>query len=142
MVEPALNGNGHPTFVSGTRVPTFIGLGPCPTGVHLRTLSIRKKLANRREIAMNKLKPVNVGLSLSGTVAVLYLLCALFVWVVPNGVESAIKLVSHSMNLDPVFEGGTTITFAGVLMGTIAVAIYFFVAGTVFGWIYNRFVKA
>jgi hypothetical protein len=108
-----------------------------------RTLSIKKKrTVQSKGIAMNKVKPINVGLSLSGTVAVLYLLCALFVWVVPNGVESVVKLVSHGMNLDPVFEGGTTINFAGVLLGTIAVAIYSFVAGAVFGLIYNRFDKA
>lgn len=91
---------------------------------------------------MNKLKPFNVGLSLAGTVVVMYLLCALFVLVVPNGVESAIKLVSHGMNLKPVFEQPTSITFVGVLIGTFAVAAYSFVAGTVFGWIYNRFVTS
>jgi hypothetical protein len=91
---------------------------------------------------MNPLKPFNVGLSLAGTVVVMYLLCALFVWIVPNGVESAVKLVAHGMNLDPVFDQPASITFVGVLGGTVAVAIYSFVAGTVFGWIYNRFVTA
>ena len=91
---------------------------------------------------MSRLRPFNVGLSLAGTVVVMYLLCALFVWVAPNGVESAVKVVSHGMNLNPVFEQPTSITFAGILIGTVAVAIYFFVAGTLFGWIYNRFVKA
>jgi hypothetical protein len=41
-----------------------------------------------------------------------------------------------------VFEQTAKITFANVLGGTVAVALYFFVAGTVFGWIYNRFVTA
>ena len=91
---------------------------------------------------MNKLKPFNVGLSLAGTVVVLYLACALVVWLVPGSVESAVTLVSHSMNLDPVFEQTAKITFAKVLGGTVAVALYFFVAGTVFGWIYNWFVPA
>lgn len=48
-----------------------------------------------KEVAMNKVKPIQVGL-----------------------------------------------TFAGVVGGTFAVALYFFVAGSVFGWIYNRFDRA
>ena len=91
---------------------------------------------------MNKVKPLNVGLSLSATVVVLYLACALFAWMVPNGVESVAKLVAHSMNLDPVFDQPAEITLVGILGGTVAVAIYFFVTGAVFAWISNRFVKA
>lgn len=91
---------------------------------------------------MNKLKPLTVGLSLSATVVVLYLVCALFVWIVPNGVESAVTLVAHSMNLDPVFDQPPEITLVGVLGGTVAVAVYFFVTGAVFAWISNRFAKA
>lgn len=91
---------------------------------------------------MNKVKPFNVGLSLAGTVAVMYLLCAVAVSVVPGNVESVMQLVSHSVNLDPVFDQAPTVTVAGVLGGTTAVAIYSFVTGTVFGWIYNRFAEA
>jgi len=88
---------------------------------------------------MNKLKPFNVGLSLVATAVALYLLCALAAWLSPTGVESAIQLVSHSMNLDPVFEQGPKVNVANVLGGTAAVGIYAFAAGTVFGWVYNRF---
>jgi len=91
---------------------------------------------------MKTLKPLDVGLSLAGTVVVLYLVCALFVLAVPNGVESVLKVVAHSMNLDPVFDQPASVTFVGVLSGTVAVAVYFFAAGVVFAWIYNRFVKA
>jgi len=88
---------------------------------------------------MNKVKPLNVGATLAGTVVILYLLCALFVLLVPNGPESALNLVAHSLNLDPVFDKAPDVTLVGVLGGTLAVALYFFVAGAVFGWIYNRF---
>lgn len=91
---------------------------------------------------MNKVKPIQVGLTLAGTVVVLYLACALFVWVVPGSAESVLNLVAHSVNLDPVFEQTPKLTFAGVVGGTFAVALYFFVAGSVFGWIYNRFDRA
>ena len=88
---------------------------------------------------MNKVKPLNVGATLAATVVVLYLLCALFVLAVPNGMESVLKLVAHSVNLDPVLNQAPDITLVGVLGGTLAVALYFFVTGAVFGWIYNRF---
>jgi len=91
---------------------------------------------------MNKVKPLNVGATLAGTVVVLYLLCALFVLAVPDGVERVLTLVSHSVNLDPVFEQAPNVTLVGVLGGTLAVALYFFVAGAIFGFIYNRFAKA
>lgn len=94
------------------------------------------------EQGATKVKPVVVGLSLSATVVVMYLVCALAVWVAPGTVESAITVVSHSLNLGPVFEQAPKITFVGVLEGTVAVAVYFFVTGTVFGWIYNRFAAA
>jgi hypothetical protein len=88
---------------------------------------------------MNKVKPLNLGATLAATVLVLYLLCALFVLAVPNGMESVLKLVAHSVNLDPVFEQAPNVTFVGVVGGSLAVAFYFFVTGAVFGWIYNRF---
>lgn len=89
---------------------------------------------------MNKVKPLNVGLSLSATVVVLYILCALFVWMVPGGMEPVLGAVAHSANLDPLFEKTPAISLAGVLTGTTAVAVYSFVAGALFGWIYNAFV--
>ena len=58
--------------------------------------------------------------------------------VVPNGVKSAVKLAAHGMNLEPVLDQPTSITFVGVLSGTAVVTIYSFVAGWLFGWIYNR----
>lgn len=91
---------------------------------------------------MDKVKPLNVGATLAATVVVLYLLCAMFVLAVPTGMESVLKLVAHSVNLDPVLDQAPNVTFVGVLGGTLAVAVYLFVTGAVFGWIYNRLAKA
>lgn len=87
---------------------------------------------------MNKVKPFNVGASLAGTVVVLYLLCALVVALAPGAAESVLRMVAHSANVDVVFQP-ERIDFVNVLGGTVAVAIYFFVIGAVFGWIYNLF---
>ena len=90
---------------------------------------------------MNKVKPFNVGASLAGTVVVTYLLCALVVALAPGTAEAILALVAHSTDVDALFQP-EQITFANVLGGTAAVAIYFFVTGVVFGWIYNRFAPA
>jgi hypothetical protein len=91
---------------------------------------------------MNKVKPLNLGLSLAGTGLVMYLLCALFVWAVPGGMESALTLVAHGVNLSPLFEKVPSFGVADVLAGAFVMAVYWFVAGSVFGGIYNRLVKA
>lgn len=88
---------------------------------------------------MNKLQPVTVGMSLSATVVVLYLLCALAVWIAPGGVAAALNLVAHGVNLAPLFQQIPEMSLSALLGGTLALAIYFFVAGWLFAWIYNRF---
>lgn len=89
---------------------------------------------------MNKLKPINVGVSLSATVVVLYLLCALTVWIAPAGLAAVLNLVIHGVNLSPIFQQATEMSLPTLLGGTLALAIYFFVAGWLFAWIYNRFI--
>lgn len=90
---------------------------------------------------MNKVKPINVGLTLAGTVVVTYLVCALVVAFAPGVAEALLKLVAHSADVDMLFhpEG---ISFANVLGGTVVVAVYFFLTGAIFGFINNLFAKA
>jgi len=89
---------------------------------------------------MKQLKPINVGVSLSATAVVLYLLCALAVWVAPGGVAAVLNLVAHGVNLAPLFQQAAEMSLPTLLGGTLALAIYFFVAGWLFAWIYNRFI--
>jgi hypothetical protein len=88
---------------------------------------------------MNALKPITVGVSLSATAVVLYLLCALTVWIAPGGVAAALNLVAHGMNLAPLFQQVAEMSLLSLLGGTLLLAAYFFVAGWLFAWIYNRF---
>lgn len=90
---------------------------------------------------MNALNPFIVGVSLSATVVVLYWLCALAVWIAPGGVAAALNLVAHSMNLAPLFQQAAGIRLPTLLGGTLVLAIYFFIAGWLFAWIYNRFLR-
>lgn len=90
---------------------------------------------------MNRVKPFNVGAALAVTVVVTYLLCALVVALAPGAAEAILAVVAHSTNVDELFRP-EQISFANVLGGTVAVGIYFFVTGVIFGWIYNRFAPA
>lgn len=90
---------------------------------------------------MNATKPVAVGVSLSATVVVLYWLCALAVWIAPGGVVAALNLVAHSMNLAPLLQQATGIRLSSLLGGTLVLATYFFIAGWLFTWIHNRFLR-
>ena len=90
---------------------------------------------------MNKLKLVPVGVSLSATVVVLYLLCALAAWVAPGSLAAVLNLTAHGINLSPLFQQATDLTLPMLLGGTLVLAVYFFVAGWLFAWIYNRFIR-
>jgi hypothetical protein len=89
---------------------------------------------------MNKLKPITVGMTLSATVVVLYLLCALAVWIAPGSVAAVLNLVAHSVNLAPLFQQAAEMSLPSLLGGTLVLAIYFFVTGWLFAWIYNRLI--
>lgn len=93
---------------------------------------------SHQELVVNKVKPINVGLALAATVTVTYLLCALVVLLAPGAAEAIIALIAHSVNVDMMFQP-EAFSFANVLGGTVVIAVYFFVTGTLFGWIYNRF---
>ena len=88
---------------------------------------------------MNKLKPGIAGISLSATVVVLYLLCALAIVIAPGGVTVVLDLVMHGVNLAPIFQQAAEMSLIALLGGTLLMAIYFFIAGWLFAWIYNRF---
>lgn len=89
---------------------------------------------------MNKLKPITVGVALSATAVVLYLLCALAVWIAPGSLATVLNLVAHGINLSPLFQQAAEMSLPMLLGGTLVLAIYFFIAGWLFAWIYNRLI--
>jgi len=86
---------------------------------------------------MNRLNPVAIGLSLAITVGLLYLLCALVVAVAPGALSAAIGLVVHGLNLAPLTQQVPPVSPTAVLVGLLAIMVYSFVAGLLFGVVNN-----
>ena len=81
-----------------------------------------------------------LGLAVSGTFGVLYIVCALFVWVAPEAALSLLSWLTHIVNVDK-FAGDVALTPAGFFAGLAQVVLYSYVAGWLFGWFYNNFPK-
>lgn len=86
---------------------------------------------------MHRLNPTATGLSLSITVGLLYLLCALVVAFAPGALMAALGLVAHGLNLAPLTQQVAPISSAAVLLGLLAIMAYSFIAGLLFGLVNN-----
>jgi hypothetical protein len=73
------------------------------------------------------------GLSLALTAAVLYLGCALIVALAPGTMVDVLGLIVHGLSLEGLAPADGTMSFSGVLIGTLAISGYAFVAGAIFG---------
>ncbi len=85
----------------------------------------------------DKLNAKKVALSLASVSAILYTACALLVAIAPG---FAIKLFSNLFHgVDITGLAGKSISIAGALVGLIEVAVYAWIAGWLFAWVYNKF---
>ena len=90
---------------------------------------------------MNRLNPVFVGLSLSITVAVIFILCALAVVIAPSASLAGLNLVSHGLNLAPLTLSAVPITMTSGLVGLLLVMAISFITGFVFALVSNVLTK-
>lgn len=91
---------------------------------------------------MNRLNPVFVGLSLSITVAVIFILCALAVVIAPSASLAGLNLVSHGLNPAPLSPSAVPITMTSVLVGLLLVMAISFITGFVFALVSNVLTKS
>lgn len=91
---------------------------------------------------MNRLNSIFVGLSLSITVAVIFILCALAVVIAPSASLAGLNLVSHGLNLAPLSPSAVPITMTSVLVGLLLVMAISFVTGVVFALVSNVLTKS
>ena len=80
-------------------------------------------------------------LALALTMGILYVLCAIVVWVAPDFALQLLGWVAHLVNVDK-FAGDVAMTFGGVIIGLIEIFIYAYIAGWLFAWVYGRVSKA
>jgi hypothetical protein len=83
------------------------------------------------------LSPQSCGLSLALTAALLYLACALVVALAPGALLAGLRLVVHGLSLSGLSPAVDELRWGSVLVGTVAVAVYAFVAGVLFGAVHR-----
>lgn len=84
-----------------------------------------------------KLKPIQLGLAGTVTAAVLWLLCSLLVFILP---EMMMRMSGAMIHAD--LSGlNWTLTLSGVLLGLVSWSITAGVTGWVLGYFYNLLVK-
>ena len=83
-----------------------------------------------------KLKTKRVALSLAGVSAILYIACALLIFVVPNLTIKLFSYIFHGINISSITDKSITLT--GTLIGLVEIVIYALITGALFAWIYNK----
>jgi hypothetical protein len=82
------------------------------------------------------------GATLSITVGLLYLACALVAMAVPDALARAVTVVVHGLNIGGMTGPIPPTTFGAALLGLVYVAVYAFVAGWLFGAVRNTMARA
>lgn len=88
-------------------------------------------------MSTNRLSPLSCGLSLAVTVALLYLGCALIVAWAPGALAAGLGLIVHGLSVSGLSPAVGELRWGAVVIGTLAVAGYAFVAGTLFGVVHR-----
>lgn len=84
-----------------------------------------------------KINPLYFGLSSAITAAILWILCSMFVFLVPSPMMNMSGHMMHA-NLSSM---NWTLSFTGVLTGLIAWSLFAFIFAWALAYIYNLFVK-
>lgn len=85
------------------------------------------------ELDKNKL-----ALSASATVAIAYIVCAIFTFLWPEIAVKLLGFVFHVLNMEKLV-GGVNVTLWNAVIGLLQVIAYTFINVWVFAWIYSKF---
>lgn len=86
-----------------------------------------------------RLSPLPCGLSLAVTAVLLYLACAVIVALSPGALAAGLGLIVHGLSLSGLSPAIGELRCGAVLIGTLAVSGYAFVAGALFGAVHRWF---
>lgn len=87
---------------------------------------------------MHTLSTHHVGKTFAATVGTLYVLCALAYGIVPSFTKASFVYMMHGLNVEGLF---TPIQFIPTLIGLVVTVIYSYIAGVLFAWLWNTFMK-
>lgn len=76
----------------------------------------------------------------AGTMGIVYVVCAVFIWLWPDFALQLFGWLVHLVNVDK-FAGDVAITAAGLAIGLVQILIYTYAGAWIFAWLHNRFMK-
>lgn len=82
------------------------------------------------------------ALSAGLTGGIMYVFCAIFVWILPDLSLKLVGWLAHMINLQEKLSGNMTLTIGGIVAGSIEVFIYLYVVGWIFAAIYNKLTRS
>ena len=85
----------------------------------------------------DKLNPKKVALSLAVVSAILYVACALLIFIAPDFTLSLFSNLFHGIDITQIAD--TSISLGSTLLGLVEIIVYALIAGWVFAWVYNKF---
>mgnify|MGYP001603824989 FL=1 len=88
---------------------------------------------------MDKLNNKIVGFALATTSAILYLICAVFIWLFPKGTMNYANYMLHNIDLGSI--ASKTMTLGNTIIGLILIFVSGYLVGILFASLYNYFNK-
>lgn len=76
----------------------------------------------------------------AGTMGIVYVVCAVFVWLWPDLALQLFGWLVHLVNVDK-FAGDVVITLTSFIGGLVQILVYTYVGAYLFAWLHNRFMK-
>ena len=72
------------------------------------------------------------------TVAVAYAACAFVFWLFPDAAASFMNALFHGLDFRRLQSGSSLFTFGGFVYALVAITVWAFIFGTLFGWLQSR----
>lgn len=88
---------------------------------------------------MDKLDNKVVGLALATTSVILYIICAVLYWVIPETLVNYANYLFHGIDITLITN--KSMTFGNTIIGLILIFISSYLIGALFASLYNYFVK-
>ena len=88
---------------------------------------------------MDKLNNKVIGLALATTSVVLYVICALLYWIIPETLVNYANYLFHGIDITLITN--KSMTLGSTVIGLILIFVSSYLIGTLFASLYNYFIK-
>lgn len=83
-------------------------------------------------------EPVRTGSLFAVTVAIAYAACTLVFWLFPEAAATFMNLLFHGLDFRKLRSGDSLFSFGGFVYALAGIAVWAFLAGTLFAWLAGR----